>query len=152
LLTPSRREELYDEIMEKAISVSVSFVDAHLIDIWGLQAMNLKALGDAILGLDPSCECAICDNYKLDGLGIPSFGIPMADSTFQSVAAASIVAKVERDRVMLSLHARYPQYNFEYNKGYATPEHLKALELYGPSDFHRLTFRGVLREEAPLWE
>jgi ribonuclease HII len=85
---------------------------------------------------------------------VPVFGIPQADATFQSVAAASIIAKVERDRVMRSLDARFPLYNFMQNKGYGTEEHLQALVEHGPCEVHRRTFSGVLPEdeEMSLWE
>jgi ribonuclease HII len=153
-LLPQKREELYVEIIARAEYVSVAFVDPGLIDRWGVQLVNYKALGDAVAGLGGRCECVVCDHFALPGVGCPSYGIPKADETFQSVAAASIVAKVERDRVMTSLHGRTPFYNFEKNKGYATEEHLTALAIYGPSQFHRMTFHGVLFEEldANLWE
>jgi len=144
VLTPERREELYDLILEAAEQVSVSFVGPGLIDLWGIQPVNYKALGDAVRGMDGRCHCVISDYLALEGLGVPSFGLPKADSTFQSVAAASIVAKVERDRLMARLHSKSPLYNFEQNKGYATAEHLAALETYGPCEFHRESFHGVL--------
>lgn len=153
LLSPERREEIYGRILEAAECVSVSFIDPGLIDRWGLQLVNYKALGDAVAGIDGRCQCVICDHFTLKGLKIPSYGIPKADATFQSVAAASIVAKVERDRVMALLHRRLPHYNFEQNKGYATSEHLTALAVYGPSVFHRESFHGVLPDDGGtrLW-
>ncbi len=153
LLAPEVREELYEEISERALAVSVCFVDAALIDRWGIQAANLKALGDAVMAVSGSCQCAICDHFSLKGLPVPSFGIPRADATFQSVAAASIVAKVERDRVMRSLHSKYPCYNWVNNKGYATGEHLSAIDEFGSCVLHRQSFSGVLPGElASLWE
>ena len=152
-LTPKRREELYDEIMGRAESVSVVFVDAGLIDRWGIQPVNLQALGGAIAGIDDRCQRAICDHFSPAGCPVPTFGVPRADETFQSVAAASIVAKVERDRLMRALHRRFPRYNFAENKGYGTVEHLRALAAHGPSPFHRLSFSGVLPDdEMSLWE
>lgn len=152
-LTPGARDSYYARIIEKADGVAVSFIDHGLIDRWGLQAANLKALGDSLNAVADSCDCAVCDHFKLDGLRVRSYGIPKADATFQCVAAASIVAKVERDRVMRSLHNRFPQYNFYNNKGYATEEHLTALAVYGPCQFHRLSFNGVgpEDEELELW-
>lgn len=153
MLTPKRREELYELITEKAESVSVVFIDPGLIDRWGIQLMNMQALGEALAGIDERCQCAICDHFTLSGCAVPTYGIPKADATFQSVAAASIVAKVERDRVMRSLHRRFPRYNFVENKGYATEEHISALAAYGPCEVHRLTFSSVLPdEEICLWE
>ena len=153
LLTPERREELYDVIIECAESISVAFMDSGLIDRFGIQPINMKALGDALAGIDERCQCAVCDHFSLVGCAVPTYGIPKADETFQSVAAASIIAKVERDRVMKSLHSRFPHYNFQENKGYATGEHMTALRTYGPCKVHRLTFSGVLPdEEISLWE
>lgn len=153
LLTPERRDELYEVIMDVAQSVSVVFVDTGLIDRFGIQPVNMQALGGALAGIDERCQCAICDHFKLTGCSVPTYGIPKADQTFQSVAAASIVAKVERDRVMCSFHLRFPRYNFKENKGYATEEHISALAAYGPCELHRLTFSSVLPdEELSLWE
>jgi ribonuclease HII len=153
LLSPERREELYEVITDIAVSVSVVFMDPGLIDRFGIQPVNMQALGGALAGIDERCQCAICDHFKLAGCSVPTYGIPKADQTFQSVAAASIVAKVERDRVMRSFHRRFPHYNFEENKGYATEEHISALAAYGPCELHRLSFSSVLPdEELSLWE
>lgn len=153
VLTAERREQLYLEVVEKAASVSVVFIDAGLIDRWGIQPVNMQALGEALAGIDDRCQCFICDHFRLVGCRVPAFGIPKADEMFQSVAAASIVAKVERDRVMRSLHHRFPRYNFLENKGYATAEHVSALAAFGPCEIHRRSFSGVLPDEEPeLWE
>lgn len=153
-LLPDLREEFYGRILSEAVSVSVSFIDPGLVDRWGIQLANMKALGDAVDGLDQSCQRVICDHFSLVGCRVPVYGIPQADATFQSVAAASIIAKVERDRVMRSLHDRFPGYNFADNKGYGTEEHLQALVEHGPCEIHRLTYSGVLPEdeEMSLWE
>jgi len=153
-LTPEKREELYERIMESALCVSVSFIDPALIDRWGIQLMNRKALKDVAEAVSDKCHCVICDHYPLGDISVPSYSIAHADSTFQCVAAASIVAKVERDRVMSSLHSRIPYYSFDRNKGYATEEHIHALSVYGPSAFHRKSFHGVLpeREDSVIWE
>ncbi|MBU4175666.1 MAG: ribonuclease HII [Actinobacteria bacterium] len=152
-LAPEVREALYREIVASAFSISVVFIGPGMIDSWGLQRVNLKALGDAAAGVDSRCECVICDHFSLSGCAVPTFGIPRADATFQSVAAASIVAKGERDRVMISLHRLVPCYGFESNKGYGTEEHRRALEAHGPSRFHRLSFGGVSdgEEDERLW-
>ena len=152
-LSPQRREELYEVIISEALSVSVAFMDAGLIDRRGIQPVNLQALGAAIAGIDERCQCAICDHFALTGCSVPTYGIPKADQTFQAVAAASIVAKVERDRLMKALHRRFPGYNFEVNKGYATSEHIRALTAHGPCEVHRLSFSSVLPDgEISLWE
>lgn len=153
LLDPERREELYGSILERALSVSVVSVDSTSIDLHGLQVMNMKALADALSGLRPACDVAICDHYQPKGLRFATFGIPRADRVFHSVAAASIVAKVERDRVMRAMHRRFPSYNFLKNKGYGTREHARALDEHGPCETHRLSFGGVFPRagEVPLW-
>lgn len=153
MLHPEQREEIYEVIISRAARVSVVFIDSGMIDAWGLQRVNIKALADAILALEDGCHFAICDHFKLAGLPVPSCGIPKADETFQSVAAASIVAKVERDSVMRSLDRRFPAYKFAENKGYATEGHLSALASFGPCEVHRRSFSGVLPDdEISLWE
>jgi ribonuclease HII len=154
LLSPGNREELYVEILARARGVSVVFMDPSTIDRWGLNAMNLAALGDALAGLACGCDVAIVDHFRLAGLDFPAFGIPHADEIFQSVASASIVAKVERDRVMRAMHHRFPRYCFEKNKGYGTAEHLRALDEHGPCEIHRLSFAGVSEDSSDvrLWE
>ncbi|MFH1151224.1 MAG: ribonuclease HII [Actinomycetota bacterium] len=153
MLTPDQREEIYEVIVTRARRVAVVFIDSGTIDSWGLQRVNITALENAVLALEDDCHFAICDHFKLAGLPVPSCGIPKADEIFHSVAAASIVAKVERDRVMRSLDRRFPSYNFVQNKGYATGEHLSALASYGPCKVHRRSFSGVLPDdEIPLWE
>ena len=153
MLRPERRDELYDIIINEAESICVVFIDSALIDRFGIQPANMQALGEALAGIDDRCQCAICDHFTLSGCSVPTYGISKADETFQSVAAASIIAKVERDRVMKLLHGRFPRYNFEGNKGYATGEHMTALAAYGPCDVHRKSFSGVLpEEEIHLWE
>lgn len=153
LLKPERREELYEVIMRSALSVSVVFIDPGLIDRFGIQPVNMQALGQALSGVDERCQCAICDHFSIAGTRVPTYGIAKADETFQCVAAASIVAKVERDRVMRCLHRRYPRYSFDENKGYATGGHIAALTAHGPCAVHRLTFASVLPEDDDtLWE
>ena len=154
VLLPERREELYSEIIRRAVSISVVSLDAGLIDRWGLQLVNKKALADALTGIRPTCDAAICDHFQLAGLGFPTFGIPHADAIFHSVAAASIVAKVERDRVMRGISCRFPGYGFMNNKGYATEEHMAALVELGPCEIHRLSFASVSPDavEVQLWD
>lgn len=153
-LTPEKREDLYGEIIAGALAVSVVFVDATMIDRWGLQVMNMKALADSLGGLGVTFDVALVDHFNLPGLGVPTFGIPHADEIFQSVAAASIVAKVERDRVMRAMHRKFPLYCFDTNKGYGTAEHWRAIDAHGPCEIHRMSFRSVAFEnrDVPLWE
>lgn len=153
MLTPERREELHGIIMAKAADISVVWIDPESIEQRGLQQVNIRALSDAVTGLSVRPDCVICDNFELEECEPPVFGLPEADNTFFSVALASVVAKVERDRMMINIHRRYPQYGFDHNKGYATPEHLRILQEIGPSEIHRMSFRGVMEpwEEGRLW-
>lgn len=153
-LTPEKREDLYEKIIQSALCVSVCFIDPALIDRWGIQLMNRKALKDVVEAVSDQCHCVICDHLSLSGIRVPSYSIAHADSTFQCVAAASVVAKVERDRVMSGLHKLIPHYNFHKNKGYATEEHMNALSVYGPCEIHRMSFHGVSpgKLESGIWE
>jgi ribonuclease HII len=94
----------------------------------------------------------LVDALTIPGLQIPQKGIIRGDRSTASIAAASIVAKVYRDHLMRTLHAAYPAYRFDSNKGYGTRQHLSALRRFGASPLHRTTFRGVLEEQAPLFE
>lgn len=152
-LTAARRRELYEEITSKALQISITFIGNVLIDNWGIQYANIKAMRDSITRLEIRCSYIICDHLTISDCKTVTYGIPKADTIFQSVAAASIVAKVERDRIMDGLDEVYPHYGFRRNKGYGTREHIDALTRCGPCDIHRLSFHGVGRVERPtLWE
>jgi ribonuclease HII len=99
-------------------------------------------------GLAPRPDCAVVDAVPLRGLGFPCLGLVRGDSLSYAVACASILAKVERDALMVELDATYPHYGFAHHKGYAAPEHLEALREYGPTAVHRLTFRAVVPREG----
>ncbi len=143
---------MYSEIIHKAASVSVSFIDSSIIDHHGIRHANGRAFLEALQGIDDRCSCAISDHFPVEGTPFPTFGIPKADESFHSVAAASIVAKVERDRVMRSLHSIYPSYGFESNKGYGTSAHKAAIARIGPCAVHRRSFAGVsIQDEPTLW-
>lgn len=151
-LTREKREELYDTISSRAVCISVTFIDHGIIDSQGLQYANIKALRDSINSLDSISDYVICDHFSIPDAGVPTYGIPKADTIFQSVAAASIVAKVERDRVMEHLDNHFPGYGFRRNKGYGTREHLDAISRHGPCAIHRQSFKGVgFLEKPTLW-
>jgi len=149
-LSPSRREELFGPILEMAESWSFACVPPWVIDRGGLQEANASALREAVLGLDPPPDLVLVDYFRLPGLGIPQWSLVHADRLSRCVAAASILAKVIRDRLMLSWWVRYPEYGFENHKGYGTRQHLRALAAHGPTPGHRGSFRGVLQLEMGM--
>jgi len=147
-LTPVQRERLYGVIHESALSVSVKCVSHSVVDDLNIYQASLRAMREALSGLDLAADSALVDGMHVPDLKIPQRSLIGGDRVCASIAAASIVAKVWRDAHMRSLHETFPVYNFASNKGYGTPEHLAALEEYGPCPHHRRTFRGV-REWDP---
>jgi len=105
---------------------------------------SLAAMRAAVLALDPPPEAILVDAVAIPGLRLPQLPIIHGDALCSSVAAASVIAKVERDRLLNELGRRYPAYGFEHHKGYGTPEHWQALSAFGPSAEHRLTYHGVV--------
>jgi ribonuclease HII len=138
------REKLAERICGSALSWSVQAVPPATIDRSNILAATRQAMNQALLELKPSPDCAVVDAVKLTQLPFPCLGLVRGDSLSYSVACASIVAKVERDRYMQQLDRQYPQYGFARHKGYAAAEHRRALRQYGPSPEHRLTFHSVL--------
>lgn len=147
-LTRARREALAPEILNVARAAGVGLATAAEIDrINILQATHLAA-ARAMAGLAVSPEFLITDYLKLRGAPCPVLAITKGDATSLAVAAASILAKVARDRIMAALDAEYPQYGFAGHKGYPTRDHYAALERHGPSTVHRRSFKGVAKEGA----
>lgn len=142
-LSSRSRELLSDLIIEQAVSWAIVEIDAARIDSLGLQAANLWALGQAVIRLKPEPDFAIFDGFNVTGPGVPSLGLVKGDSQSQSVAAASIIAKVHRDRIMVENHKTYPDFRFDENKGYGTAGHQEALKTCGPCELHRRSFLGT---------
>ncbi|VBB05634.1 ribonuclease hii [Lucifera butyrica] len=142
-LLPSQRETLYTLIMEKAVAVSYQIIENELIDQINIYQATIQGMYRAIAALSPTADSALIDAVPLSDLLVPSLSIVGGDAKSASIAAASIIAKVERDRIMDKLHTDFPMYGFCRNKGYGTPEHLEALRNYGPCPFHRRTFEPV---------
>lgn len=149
-LTPSRRQELFGPIVRAAVSWSFACVPPWVIDVKGLQEANASALREAVMGLTPPPDLVLVDYFRLPGLETPQWSLVHGDRLSWSVAAASILAKVIRDRLMLSWWVRYPEYGFESHKGYGTRQHLRALAALGPTPTHRGSFRGVLQMEMGM--
>ena len=146
LLTPERREELFGVIQRLALAVAVGIVDQETIDRINILGATRRAMLEALAGLVVAPELVITDFVRLTNLSCPQRNLVDGDARCASVAAASIVAKVTRDRLMLEAHRRFPQYGFARHKGYATPEHLAALDRHGPCALHRRSFAGVWRQ------
>lgn len=143
LLTPLQREKLFDQIHQQALAISVVKVPPGSIDSRGLHRSNLRALRAAAMRLELVPDYLLVDGYPIAKTPFPSLSIKKGDRVSRAVAAASVIAKVTRDRLMTSLHRRHKPYNFAENKGYGTPEHWRALRAHGPSAVHRLSFAGV---------
>lgn len=143
LLTPLQRERLHGEILASAVAVGVRSVSPERIDRVGLQRANIEALQLALRKLDVAVDYVLVDGLFKLRLHTPHLRVIKGDCVASCVAAASIVAKVTRDRKMVRLARRYPLYGFEKHKGYGAPEHLEALEAHGPSPVHRRCFEPV---------
>jgi ribonuclease HII len=146
LLTPERREELFHVIREQALAIGVGVVDHETIDRINILEATRRAMAEALAALAVLPELVITDFVALPALPCPQRNLVAGDRRCASVAAASIVAKVTRDRLMLEADGRFPEYGFARHKGYATAEHLAALDRHGPCVIHRRTFAGVWRQ------
>ncbi len=141
-LPPERREELAVLIRERALAAAVKAVDAARIDQMNIYQASRLAMRAAVEALDPQPDFLLTDAVRLDARQ-PQRPLIKGDCRSASIAAASILAKVERDHWMCTWDSVFPQFALAQNKGYATPEHLAALETYGPSPLHRLSFLPV---------
>lgn len=139
-LSEKRREALFDEIKEKAISYGIAFATVEEIEELNILEATFLAMNRAIAQLEPKPEMALIDGNRSKGIEIPARAIVKGDSRCASIAAASILAKVTRDRYMYDMAEKYPQYGFDKHKGYGTKLHYEALRTYGPSEIHRLSF------------
>lgn len=143
-LTPQKREEQFDLIFENALDVGIAEVDPGVIDKLNILNASLKAMQEAISRLKNRPDLVLVDgNQKIPNLRIPQITIIKGDNLSLSVAAASIIAKVTRDRLMQAHHKKYPIFFFNQNKGYATKSHIRALREHGPCEIHRRSFRSV---------
>ena len=143
-LTPQKREELFQKIFNSALSVGMGIIDEKEIDEVNILNAALRAMRLAVLDLNIAPQFVLVDgNREIPQLGIPQLPIPKGDNLSLSVASASIVAKVTRDRLMLKYHKTYPQFCFNQNKGYCTKSHIEALKSYGPCEIHRFSFSPV---------
>ncbi len=149
-LTRERREELYGEIVRRARQVTVVSCSPATIDRRGLHRCNLDGLGAALDALCPRPALCLVDGFRLPGYAGEHRAVVGGDGKSAAVAAASVVAKVTRDRVMLRLHERYPAYGFDRHVGYATAVHREAIETHGVCELHRLSFASVAYRQLDL--
>jgi ribonuclease HII len=145
LLTERAREELYGEILEKAVAVAWVEVGPAECDALGMHVADITALRRAVLRLSTPPAFVITDGFPVDGLGVGGVGMWKGDQVAACVAAASIIAKVTRDRIMRAYETEYPGYEFAIHKGYCTPLHQSRLDSLGPCDIHRMRWDNVKR-------
>ncbi|MFG2054896.1 ribonuclease HII [Micromonospora sp. NPDC048930] len=153
LLTPASRERIYDEVVARALAYAVVVIPAEEVDARGLHVCNLAAMRRALASLTTRPEYVLTDGFGVDGLDVPGLAVWKGDRVAACVAAASVLAKVTRDRIMVELDERYPGYGFAEHKGYITPEHTAALRELGPCREHRFSYVNVAavsgRDGAP---
>jgi ribonuclease HII len=149
-LTAVRREALYAEILRRARQVVVVFCSPGRIDRDGLHHCNLAALAQAIERMDPAPDVALVDGFRLPGCARDHRAVVGGDRLSAAIGAASIVAKVSRDRVMHTLHDAYPDYGFDRHVGYATAGHQAAIVEHGVCELHRLSFASVAYQQLGL--
>ena len=139
-VTPRRREILFDQIREQAVAYAIAWADEKEIDAINILNARMLAMDRAIKRLNPAADFALIDGNRNQGIELQNEMVVHGDARSASIAAASILAKVSRDRFMVELAEQYPQYAFEKHKGYPTKLHYERLRQYGPSPVHRKTF------------
>lgn len=150
LLSPKKRDDLYDVIQDESLSFSIASIDNGVIDQKNILVATLQSMKESIDAIEIDA-----DEILIDGPHTPIMGnqrdsiirgVIGGDKLFHCVSAASIIAKVYRDKFMIELHQKYPQYNFQKNKGYPTKDHIQAIRKLGPSPYHRMSFKAELYE------
>jgi ribonuclease HII len=141
LVPAVERERLHDQILRHAIAWAVASADPTEIDRINIHQASLRAMQRAVLSLAPLPDIVLVDAFRVPELPMAQRGVLHGDRRCSAIAAASIVAKVTRDRLMIELHSRDPRYGFDRHKGYATADHLEAVARFGYSDMHRRSFR-----------
>lgn len=139
-LSAKKRDALFDEIVDKAIAYGIAYASEQEIDEINILNATFLAMNRAISQLEPKPMMALVDGNTVKGIEFPAKNVIGGDGKSASIAAASILAKVSRDRLMLEMAEKYPEYSFEKHKGYGTKVHYAALREYGPSPIHRMTF------------
>lgn len=157
LLTPTARERVYREVVARAEAWSAIVIPAGQVDARGLHVCNIEGMRRAVAALWPAPCYLITDGFPVEGTGVPGLAVCKGDRVVACVAAASVVAKVTRDRIMTQLHDRYPGYGFAVHKGYVTSAHARALSCHGPCPEHRFSYvnvaaatRRAVRDDVPV--
>jgi ribonuclease HII len=142
-IAENKRDAVFDLIHQVAASVSVVIVPASEVDSRGVHAANLDGMRRAVQGLSVEPAYVLTDGYAIEGLGVPNLAVWKGDQVVVSISAASVIAKVTRDRIMREMDLEFPQYGFAGHKGYITAAHTKALNEHGPCTQHRQSFANV---------
>ena len=143
LLTPRKRDFLFDQINQFALAVTIVCVSVEEIDADGVHAANIAGMRRVLLALNPAPQYVLTDGFAIAGVGIPGLAVWKGDQVSAAIAAASIIAKVTRDRIMVSLDSQFPGYGFAQHKGYITQAHESALKAHRPSAAHRKSFSNI---------
>lgn len=147
-LTPARRKRLYDEIRAKALCCSIAQASVEEIDRLNILQATMLAMQRAVQGLRLKPHKVLVDGNRLPNLDVRAEAIVSGDALVPAISAASILAKVTRDRLLVELHQQHPAYGFDRHKGYGTAQHMQALQMHGPLDVHRRSFAPVARALA----
>ena len=142
-VSEAEREKLFDVVTNAALAVSVIIVPAGEVDQRGVHAANLDGMRRAVQGLAVTPSYVLTDGYAIEGLAIPNVAVWKGDQVVTCISAASIIAKVTRDRIMRDLDLQFPQYSFAKHKGYITKVHAESLQLHGPCTEHRRSFANI---------
>jgi ribonuclease HII len=142
-ISEKNREELFDVVTDAALSVSIVIISNEEIDARGVHAANLDGMRRAVQGLEITPAYVLTDGYAIEGLALPNLAVWKGDQVVTCISAASIIAKVTRDRIMRELDLAYPEYGFAFHKGYITKTHTEALQKYGVTPIHRKSFSNI---------
>lgn len=142
-LTESKREELFDVVLKNSSSYSIIEISADEIDQYGLHKCNIEGMRRAVNGLSQTPEYVLTDGYAIPGLTVPNLSVWKGDQVAISISAASILAKVYRDRIMIELDKQYPNYGFASHKGYITALHTDSIRKHGVLPIHRKSFSNI---------
>ncbi len=142
-LTEKNREDLFDVVTKAALSLNVVIISNQEIDARGVHAANLDGMRRAVQGLEVTPAYVLTDGYAIEGLALPNLAVWKGDQVVTCISAASIIAKVARDRIMRDLDLTYPEYGLASHKGYITKVHTEALQKYGVTPIHRRSFSNI---------